>query len=187
MNLLFHFEAEDWPYENKRGTPSELQGTWKLEFVAGGPVLPGSVEMESLSPWSELEDTSMLNFSGTARYTLSFMQEDVSADDYFLDLGMVYESASVKLNGKDLGILWSIPYRMRIGDYLEEGENTLSIEVANLMANRIRYMDRNGMAWRNFHEINFVNILYKPFDASEWDVMNSGLEGPVQIIPIYTN
>jgi hypothetical protein len=46
-------------------------------------------------------------------------------------------------------------------------------------------MDRNDMLWRNFHEINFVNILYKPFDASGWDVMHSGLGGPVSIIPIH--
>ena len=60
----------------------------------------------------------------------------------------------------------------------------MKIEVANLMANRIRYMDLEGMEWRIFHEINFVNILYQPFDASGWEIMNSGLAGPVRIIPV---
>ena len=52
------------------------------------------------------------------------------------------------------------------------------------MANRIRYMDRNKMEWRKYHEINFVNINYKNFNAADWSVQLSGLEGPVTIIPL---
>jgi hypothetical protein len=47
------------------------------------------------------------------------------------------------------------------------------------MGNRIRYMDQHGLEWRKFHEINFVNIDYEPFDASGWEPMSSGLLGPV--------
>jgi hypothetical protein len=61
----------------------------------------------------------------------------------------------------------------------------LSIEVANLMANRIIYMDRRKIEWRKFNEINFVNLFYEPFDASGWEPMQSGLLGPVTITPIY--
>ena len=179
-------DTESWAYSEGIDDPNDLLGPWKLEFISGGPALPAPVELESLAPWTELGDTSMNNFSGTAEYTLSFDQADVSADEYILDMGQVCESARVTLNGNDLGVLWSIPYRIKVGDYLKKGENTLKIEVANLMANRIRYMDRYGMAWRNFHEINFVNILYKPFDASGWEVMKSGLAGPVRIIPVRT-
>ena len=64
---------------------------------------------------------------------------------------------------------------------LKIGENAITIEVANLMANRIRYMDQHKMEWRKYHEINFVNINYKPFDASNWEVQPSGLEGPIII------
>jgi hypothetical protein len=103
-----------------------------------------------------------------------------------LDLGRVYESARVRLNGNDLGILWSVPFQVRVGSVLKEGENILEVEVANLMANRIRYMDRKGIPWRIFNEINFVNIEYRPFDASGWKVMKSGLAGPPTIIPVYT-
>jgi hypothetical protein len=64
---------------------------------------------------------------------------------------------------------------------LKQGENSITIEVANLMANRIRYMDQHKMEWRKYHEINFVNINYKNFDASTWKVQPSGLEGRVTI------
>ena len=86
-------------------------------------------------------------------------------------------------NGQDAGILWSIPFTTRIGKLLNPGLNTIEIEVANLMANRIRQMDQQKIQWRNFHEINFVNYHYKPFDASAWDPMDSGLLGPVTITP----
>jgi hypothetical protein len=52
------------------------------------------------------------------------------------------------------------------------------------MANRVRDMDRKGIVWRKYHEINFVNNHYKPFDASQWEPMPSGLLGPVRLIPI---
>jgi len=60
-------------------------------------------------------------------------------------------------------------------------------EVTNLAANRIRDLDRRGVPWKNFHEINFVNIDYKPFDASEWLLAPSGLLGPVRLVPLTTS
>ena len=64
------------------------------------------------------------------------------------------------------------------------GLNTISIEVCNLMANRILEMDRNGEVWRNYHEINFVNISYKSFDASQWKVQPLGVDGGIRLIPL---
>jgi hypothetical protein len=176
----------DWIYEKERMAPVELSGTWDLSFTSGGPEMPGSVQLEELLPWTELGDSAMLNYSGTAEYTLHFTRPDVEADEFILDLGRVHSSARVRLNGEDLGILWSVPFEVDVSRYLQEGDNTLKVEVANLMANRIRYMDRNGIPWRIFHEINFVNIEYRPFDASGWGVMESGLEGPVRLIPVMT-
>jgi hypothetical protein len=176
----------DWIYEKTRLSPIELKGTWDLTFESGGPVLPASLQTRELLPWTELGDSNLLNFSGTAVYALHFEKPEVNADEFILDLGEVHESARVWLNGKDLDVLWSVPFEVKVGPYLQEGENTLKVEVANLMANRIRYMDREGIPWRIFHEINFVNIRYQPFDASGWEVMKSGLAGPVRLIPALT-
>jgi hypothetical protein len=38
--------------------------------------------------------------------------------------------------------------------------------------------------WKIMREINFVNINYKPFDASQWAIMPSGLLGPVTLTPL---
>jgi hypothetical protein len=114
-------------------------------------------------------------------YSTSFNLSSKTAGDYLLQLGKVDESAKVFVNDKEVGILWSIPYEARIGKYLKAGKNTIKIEIVNLMANRIRNMDRNKQPWRKYHEINFVNINYMPFDAANWKVQPSGLEGPVTI------
>jgi hypothetical protein len=45
-------------------------------------------------------------------------------------------------------------------------------------------MDRNHIEWRKYHEINFVNIDYKRFDASNWKTQVSGLDGNVVITPV---
>ena len=96
-------------------------------------------------------------------------------------MGKVAESAHVWINGKDAGIVWANPFELRVGKYLHSGSNTVKIEVANLMANRVRDMDQKGIKWRNYHEINFVNINYLPFDAAKWQPMLSGLLGPVTL------
>ena len=44
--------------------------------------------------------------------------------------------ARVKLNGKDLGVLWKPPYRVDVTGILKDGANELEIEVANLWINR---------------------------------------------------
>ena len=140
--------------------------------------------MKQLQNWTNFtDDTTTQNFSGTGVYTTKFNVPARRRTEYLLQLGKVYESAKVFVNGQEVAILWSIPYQTRIGKYLRKGQNTITIEVANLMANRIRYMDRSGLEWRKYHEINFVNIDYKNFDASKWKVQTSGLLGPVTITP----
>jgi hypothetical protein len=57
------------------------------------------------------------------------------------------------------------------------------VEVTNVAANRIRDLDRRQVAWRVFHDINLVNMDYKPFDASNWPVRAAGLLGPVTLVP----
>ncbi|HSC39324.1 MAG TPA: hypothetical protein VLD19_15680, partial [Chitinophagaceae bacterium] len=175
-----------WKYIEKTATPVTLAGEWKLHFTNGGPVLPADRILTVLGSWTNAQDTATASFSGTGVYSTAFDLTAAMAPDYLLDLGKVCESAHVYVNGKDAGICWSIPFSARVGRYLKPGKNILTIEVCNLMANRIRYMDQNGIPWRKYHEINFVNINYKPFDASKWDIMPSGLIGPVTLTPLTT-
>jgi hypothetical protein len=100
-----------------------------------------------------------------------------------LDLGRVCQSARVRLNGRELGTLITPPFRVVAGPLKPTG-NLLEVEVTNTSANRIRDLDRRGVAWQVFHDINFVNLDYKKFDASDWPDADSGLLGPVTLTPV---
>ncbi|UPK67572.1 glycosyl hydrolase [Chitinophaga filiformis] len=173
----------DWKYLETPEVPLTLSGNWQLTFTNGGPFIPVARQLDKLTPWTALGDTAANAYCGSGVYTTTFTLPEKKAGEYVLDIGEVHESAHVWVNGQDAGILWAIPFRARIGHYLKAGNNEIRIEVANLMANRIRYMDQHQVPWRRYHEINFVNINYTPFNAAGWPVQPSGLAGPVTITP----
>jgi hypothetical protein len=55
----------------------------------------------------------------------------------FLDLGNVQVIAEVRLNGRDLGILWKPPFRVDVTDTLKPGANELEVRVTTLWPNRM--------------------------------------------------
>ncbi|MDI9877275.1 glycosyl hydrolase [Flectobacillus rivi] len=173
--------AKKWKYEEEINATDLSTKQWSLTFQTGGPILPQNRTLKNLDFWTNTTDTTAQFFSGTALYSTQFEWKK-STSRYILDLGQVAESAKVFVNKQEVGILWSVPFQIDISKYLKNGTNVIEIEVANLMANRIRYMDQHQISWRNYHEINFVNAHYKPFDASNWKVMDAGLKGPVRII-----
>jgi hypothetical protein len=187
VRINYHVPATEksWKYIEPTGKVINLENNkWQLKFTEGGPILPKVRMMNRIQPWTNfMDDSTTQSFSGTAVYSTTFTLKNKAAD-YLLQLDKLYESARIIINGKDAGLIWSLPFETKIGKYLKEGKNTVSIEVCNLMANRIRNMDRNGEVWRNYHEINFVNINYKNFDASIWKVQPSGIDGTVKLIPL---
>jgi hypothetical protein len=171
-------------YLEKSGEGVEIKGHWQVTFVEGGPNLPGGFETDALASWTQLGDDQARRFAGTARYRITFEKPAAGDnDEWMLDLGRVCESARVRVNGQDAGTVWSIPFKIAVGRFLRAGQNELEVEVTNLSANRIADMDRRKVNWKRFYEINFVNINYQKFDASGWPPMDSGLLGPVRLIP----
>jgi hypothetical protein len=158
-----------------------VEGPWQIEFLEGGPTLPKPVKTAALGSWTTLPDPAVADFSGTARYSTTFHFDGPPESTVRMDLGKVAHTARVFLNGKALGISWCPPHVLDLTDHLEPGNNRLAIEVTNLAANRIADLDRRKLPWKEFHEINFVNIKYEPFNAAKWPVMESGLIGPVEL------
>ena len=152
-----------------------------MKFIAGGPVLPAPISITNLVSWTEFGDTNTQSFAGTARYSITF--DAPMSGPSFLDLGDVRQSARVKLNGKDYGTLITPPFRVVV-DNLKPTDNILEVEVTSVAANRIRDLDRRGVPWKNFRDINFVNIDYKPFNAANWPLTDCGLLGPVTLTAV---
>jgi len=62
--------------------------------------------------------------------------------------------------------------------------------VTNLSANRIRDLDRRGVPWKKFYNVNFPAKLPQNrgadglFSAAGWEPLDSGLLGPVTLTPL---
>lgn len=179
-------EGREWPLSFRTGQPPlPVTGQWQVTFVEGGPERPAPFATRELKSWTELGDDAARSFAGTARYAVEFdLPRAAGADDWLIDLGDVRETARLFVNGREAAALWSFPYRAMVGDFLEPGKNRLSVEITNLSANRIRDLDRRGIEWKIFHDINFVDQNYRSFDASEWPDTASGLLGPVTLTPM---
>jgi hypothetical protein len=177
---VVHGPAWNWP--DPTAEALALAGPWRVEFLEGGPLLPKPYETVALQSWTRSGDPETERFAGTAKYSLEFDAPE-GAGPWMLDLGEVCHSARVRLNGEEIGCLIMHPYQVTFPG-LKPGRNRLEVEVTNLSANRLRDMDKRKVPWRVFNDINFVSITYKPFDASTWPVMESGLLGPVVIRPV---
>lgn len=174
--------AAAWTVWHPAGPPVPVSGPWRVRFVAGGAELPDGQNLTLLQSWTTFADPRTQAFAGTAVYETTFDAPN-SGGTYELDLGRVCQSARVTLNGTPLGTLITPPFRV-IASGLKPTGNTLSVEVTSVAANRIRDLDRRGVKWRTFHDINLVNIDYKPFDASNWPIADCGLLGPVSLTPM---
>lgn len=173
-----------WPYWAPAGPATAIDGPWEVSFVEGGPELPAPYTMDTLASWTEAPDDEAKRFAGTARYETTFDAPDGDAAAWRLDLGRVCESARVTLNGQFLGAAWALPSELMVTEPLKPTGNRLVVEATNLAANRIADMDRREVEWKIFHDANIVNIRYERFDASDWPLMDSGLLGPVNLVPL---
>jgi hypothetical protein len=183
-----------YAYAESAGQAIEIKGNpvatgWTIDFLDGGPVLPAKVSTSLLGSWTELDGDNVKNFSGTAKYTISFDKPAGNTNSWKLDLGKVNETAEVILNGKKIATLIGPVFQCVIPAATFQPTNKIEIIVANLMANRIAYMDRNNIPWKIFYNTNMParrreNAKDGLFDASAWKPQPSGLTGPVTLTPL---
>jgi len=146
--IVFRHQAIIGPGGAKKGNFSarkeilSINGSWQVKFDTtwGGPA--GTVTFASLQDWTTRPESGIRYFSGTAVYRKSFDLPGASLPaaqpDLYLDLGKVKHLAHIFLNGKDLGVLWTAPWSIRIPPGLLKAKgNRLTIEVTNVWANRL--------------------------------------------------
>lgn len=187
-------QAPAWRYYTPCATPeSDLARNkvpdrrWGFRWVESIPAVGNVPDSISLGSWTDLSFEGAETAMGTGGYTTTFVVENpAAAEDWLLSLGDVRESARVRINGREVATLWAVPYRCFIGPYLRPGKNTLEVEVTNLPANRIADMDRRGVKWRIFKDINMAALGYKKGTYAGWQPVPSGLLGPVRIVPVRT-
>jgi hypothetical protein len=129
-----------------------------------------------------LADSLASFYNGYGEYHRSFnLSESAIGKPAQITLGDVRETAEVWINEVNIGTAWSLPYNLEIPEGTLKTQNEIKIKVRNLSANEIKYMDIKKVNWKKFYDINIVDIQYKPFDASSWKPVDSGLLGPITL------
>jgi hypothetical protein len=150
-----------------------LNAPWIVSFdpAWGGPE---KVTFDQLTDWTQHIDSGIKYYSGTAIYKQTFDLPCPKNDRLFLDLGKVKNMARVYLNGHDLGVVWTYPWRLEITKSVKTKGNILEIEVVNLWPNRLigdEQLPNDG---------RYTFTTYRHFNKYS-PLLESGLIGPVTI------
>lgn len=166
-------------FKSKSGNEQiELSGEWNIQFDPkwGGPE---KVKTEQLKSWTDFDDPGIRYYSGTATYSKTFnlKDQDLKEHKLILDLGNVKEMASVKINGRQLQVLWCAPFCFDISSFVKTGNNELEVEVVNMWPNRLigdsKLPESQRLTKTNINKFNGP-------DADQY-LRISGLIGPVRI------
>lgn len=155
-------------------SPFELQGLWTVRFA---PAIGDARELafDHLVDWMNHESVAVKYFSGTATYFKTFSVTNLSPHQgVYLDLGEVFGVASIRVNGKPVGALWTAPWRIDVTKAVRLGTNQLEIDVVN--------------SWNN-HLVGDARLVGRPEAASltvpvvqkKSPLRPAGLIGPVRL------
>lgn len=151
-----------------------IDNAWSLKFPAGWGA-PPEIQLDKLESWTDSSDDGVRHFSGTATYSTEFqlpqLPENARA---ILNLGAVQVTGRVLVNGKEMGVVWKLPYALDITSAVVAGKNTLEVEVTNLWPNRI-IGDASLPEGQRFTHTNITKY------TARSPLLPSGLLGPVQV------
>ncbi|MBR1436509.1 MAG: discoidin domain-containing protein [Bacteroidales bacterium] len=147
-----------------------VEGPWTVAFNGMGA--PTSITLESLSDLKDNENPFIRYYSGTMVYSKKVnLPADALNGKVELCLGSVANLAEVKVNGKDLGVVWKKPWKADISSAVKEGDNDIEIRVTNLWVNRL-VGDQRGDGGQFTHTT-------QAFYRAGSPLRSSGLLGPV--------
>lgn len=114
----------------------ELPEKWSVKFAdsMSYPQWTDEVPATGLDCVQQIEGWD--NKCGTLRYETKLEAE--AGKETVLDLGEVFETAEVFVNGRSAGVRLCRPYRFDLTGFLKEGENELAIEVTNTLGTQVR-------------------------------------------------
>jgi hypothetical protein len=154
-----------------------VANSWQLQFPSGRGA-PTEPRATSLISWSDDSDKGIRYFSGTATYTTALTAPPnwfAAADRLWLDLGNVKNIAQVRVNGRDLGIVWKAPFRLDVTKALKPGTNRLEVKVTNLWVNRLIGDAQPDTADK-------YTSTTQAFYKADSPLLPSGLLGPVRVL-----
>ncbi|HOW67542.1 MAG TPA: glycosyl hydrolase [Candidatus Paceibacterota bacterium] len=171
---------------SSRSMEVALTGPWTAYFEPGRGA-PESTVFDPLIPWDLHSDERIRFFSGRATYRKDF---DLTAGEARraarLHLGEVRCIARVRLNGRDLGVVWTAPWSVDLTGAVQQGHNELEIDVVNTWVNRLigdAGLPKDKRITKTNVALQRGARTLKPYQgfASDDPLMRSGLIGPVRL------
>lgn len=155
-----------------------LSGVWEVSFDPkwGGPE---KATFDQLVDWTTRSEPGIKFYSGTAVYRKEFNLPTMPAKGIrlLLDLGAVHEVGSVRLNGRDLGVVWTKPAQVDITDAVKAAGNALEVTVVNLWPNRL--IGDEALP----KELRLTETNMRKFGSAS-PLLPSGLIGPVRVLSV---
>ncbi len=166
--------------------PIGIAGPWTIAFEPNRGA-PESAVFETLTDWTTHTDPGIRHFAGKGTYRITFeVDASRAALPARLQLGSVSAIAQVRLNGRDLGVVWTAPWSVDATGALKAGHNEVEIDVISLWMNRLI----GDAALPPEKRITKTNVtleqgkrtvkVYQGF-GSEDILMPAGLLGPVRL------
>jgi hypothetical protein len=151
-----------------------LNRKWTVRFH--GQNAPAEIVFDQLSDWSKHKDPTIRNYAGTAEYEKSLTLTGLeTGKPVILELGQVGVIATVVVNGKKAGTVWTTPWEIDITPFVIPGKNNLSIRVANTWNNRL-------IADATEPEDQRQSYVSQPYRFKPTDPLHTGgLLGPVRL------
>ncbi|MFC5828196.1 glycosyl hydrolase [Nonomuraea insulae] len=133
--------------------------SWRLRVEDRSPSkTTHSVTLDRLLPWTEIPE--LADASGIGSYTTTVELDGTGA---YLELGEVTDTCRVTVNDRRLDPVDQIHPVIDLGPYLRRGTNTIEVEVATPLGNRLRVAD----------PAVYAGLARQPY----------GLLGPVRLVP----
>jgi hypothetical protein len=159
-----------------RDTFLNVVGPWDLQ-IPRADAEPIRTSLDELVSWTHIDREEIRYFSGVATYTTTFEAagDPRMGERFILDLGSVSNVARVSVNGRDMGVVWKTPFELDVTAAMRTGENTLTVEVANLWPNRFIGDKQPNAPHRSVFGTRDTFTAASP-------LLPSGLLGPVRLI-----
>ncbi|MFJ9037294.1 glycosyl hydrolase [Streptomyces sp. NPDC102406] len=96
------------------------------------------LELDALAPWTRLPGLADVSGIGTYRTTVRLGRDWGAAHGALLELGGVFDTFTVRVNGHALPPVDQLTRVADLGTRLRPGANTIEVEVATTLLNRLR-------------------------------------------------
>jgi hypothetical protein len=145
----WHLSAEDW----RPG--ASATSTVKV---------PHELDLDGLAAWPDIPE--LQDASGVGRYTTTVTLGSGWQGAY-LDLGEVYDTFRVTVNGRALGPVDQLDTRVDLGRLLHPGTNTIGVEEATSLNNRMRVVDPSRLGTRPRRPYGLVGpVTLRPYGSA---------------------